>query len=456
MDELRRHAEELAGDDEPVTLLEVRRRGGNFADERRRRGLASASLVVVLVAASLGVVGLVLHRQTGHPGHSVVAPTTSGTTTVPTSAACRVPGASTPAVAPKVAGPAIRWMLVHPSCSPSGRELAAVTAVPNGVLVYGGQSADGASGAALGGTWLWTKGKWIAEVTAVHPPPLSGATMAYDPITRSVVLFGGSTNLITGYDATWIWVHGRWTREGGINPPDSGVAVAAYSGVNHGILLFEAMGRTPNQTWLWAAGHWRRLAVTTTPPASSFESMTADAATGEPLLFTGARNPLPPPYQPAQTWIWTGRSWRQVPTPAGLLETFGFDVAYDPLLSAVVLVSGETINIKRVGPTTTSWMWRDGSWRRLADQGEPLANCSGAVGELQRCSCLQQPREGPVVIRRDELLGDAPGSDRNLAGIHVGSPRPAAGHLDLEHLALRVGVHIRLAQHSSMRLDPLR
>ncbi|MGH9171148.1 MAG: hypothetical protein ACRD0Z_09795 [Acidimicrobiales bacterium] len=378
IDDLRRHAEALAGDDRPVTLPEVQRPSVDSANNLSRRAVATATLVVVLVAASLGAVGLVVRQQAHHRGRSGAAPATSVTTTLPTASACTDSTASPLDLPPKLSGAVIRWVRVHTACSPSGRELAAVAALPDGVLVYGGQSADGATGVALGGTWLWTKGHWEEEHGAVHPPPLSGATMAYDPITKSVVLYGGSTNLITGSDATWVWSNGRWSQQVGVNPPDiSSPALSAYSGVNRGIILFEAnVSGGSGQTWLWRAGDWRRLTVKSTPPVS-LARMTADPSTGEPLLFTGGLDILPPPYEPAQSWIWTGSSWHRVSTPPNLRETAFFDTAYDPLLSGILLVGGAPIETNVA--LTTAWLWRKGSWHELDEQGKPPANCNGAL-----------------------------------------------------------------------------
>jgi hypothetical protein len=64
----------------------------------------------------------------------------------------------------------------------------------------------GLTGSSSEKTWTWDGTTWAKQVRRVHPPFRTGAAMAYDAPTGTVVLFGGF-----GYPGgtilgdTWTW-----------------------------------------------------------------------------------------------------------------------------------------------------------------------------------------------------------------------------------------------------------
>ena len=88
------------------------------------------------------------------------------------------------------------WAKLHPSVSPPARYLASMAYDPQirKLVLFGGTSMTGATSGALqvfGDTWAWNGATWIRLHPSVSPPPRSGASMAYDVATKSLVLFGG-------------------------------------------------------------------------------------------------------------------------------------------------------------------------------------------------------------------------------------------------------------------------
>lgn len=66
---------------------------------------------------------------------------------------------------------------------------------------------------------------WTQLTPAFSPQPLQGASLAYDPTTQTVVLFGGSLNRLAqsggvNSNQTWTWDGVTWTQQfPPISPP---------------------------------------------------------------------------------------------------------------------------------------------------------------------------------------------------------------------------------------------
>jgi len=81
------------------------------------------------------------------------------------------------------------------------------------IVVFGGLR-NGRIAEPLGDTWILTGSQW-RSVPTTGPAPRSGHLMAYDPVRKSVVLYGGSSwdgKASTHYRDTWAWDGSRWTR----------------------------------------------------------------------------------------------------------------------------------------------------------------------------------------------------------------------------------------------------
>ncbi len=193
---------------------------------------------------------------------------------------------------------------------------------------------------------------------AFDPPPLIGASMAYDAGDGYVVLFGGRYESGAPSGQTWEYLSGRWlniTQFVGTNAPsprwDSAMAYDARDGY---VLLFGGCGGTPrngmcgntfSDTWTFTSGAWKLLIQNkapppppnipppppTTAPSPGFAgsglwgaSMTYDPSFhgGSVVIFGGADGlldyppPPPGPNTPPETltcsfytWAWWQGAW---------------------------------------------------------------------------------------------------------------------------------------------------
>ena len=92
------------------------------------------------------------------------------------------------------------------------------------MLLFGGFSDRTGSAGYLGDTWIWNGTTWRKLSPSASPPARTGASMAYDAATRTVLLFGGEGKLSRGPDGgsdgelsdTWSWSGTTWTK---LSPP---------------------------------------------------------------------------------------------------------------------------------------------------------------------------------------------------------------------------------------------
>ncbi len=164
---------------------------------------------------------------------------------------------------------------------------------------------------------------WVEPSLSSAPLARIGPSMAYDPATKSTLLFGGSGAFVPGpvYGDTWIWRNG-WTQlSPATSPPPRQSAGAAYDPTTKTVVLFGGWDNSKNgvalgDTWTWDGVTWTRQFPPVSPPARySRESMVYDPATQTVLLFGGYGSDTGgyggAPF--GDTWEWNGRTktWRQ-------------------------------------------------------------------------------------------------------------------------------------------------
>lgn len=75
-------------------------------------------------------------------------------------------------------------------------------------LLFGGFDST-SSDNYLGDTWTWNGNSWTQHSTPTAPNPRTSASLAYDPVSQTTYLFGG-TNGVTEFDDLWAWDGDAW------------------------------------------------------------------------------------------------------------------------------------------------------------------------------------------------------------------------------------------------------
>jgi hypothetical protein len=202
----------------------------------------------------------------------------------------------------------------------------------------------------------WSFGPHGWKALAAQPvPSVYAATLAFEPVERADMLFGGVSHGSLS-NATWLFSNQSWTLlRGAISPGARMGAMMDYDPSLGGVLLFGGYnGSLLNDTWEFAKGNWTQLSPSSSPPAREFGSMTFDAKDNYTILFGGNVGAFG-----RDTWVFHAGSWKNLTgqlraAPAG---RYGASLAYDSVDAVVLLFGG--FNGGYLGDT---WEFSAGKW----------------------------------------------------------------------------------------------
>lgn len=258
--------------------------------------------------------------------------------------------------------------------------------------------------AAVAGVAISTAQRPPAPVPPPAPPaptpvprgPVSGIgfTVADDPSTAQVVLFGGADN----YDNTWLWGGGHWLLAApAASPPGRIDAAAAYDPRTKQVLLFGGRhapftgGPLLNDTWAWNGMTWRELDQGGNGPTpGEGASMAWDDALSEMVLVTAASGAT----GGDQTWVWTGSHWLLKIHGAVAPSAFDLPMAFDPIARSLIAEGCCHEPQSLLGALDTTWRWDGERWLQLST-AEPLPGSFLALDpstdRLALCNCGPTP-----------------------------------------------------------------
>jgi hypothetical protein len=206
------------------------------------------------------------------------------------------------------------WTNLTPNLpvSPARRAMAGFVHDPQDgdAILFGGTGACN-NFTACNDTWAFNGTGWSQLHPATSPPRLWRFGIAYDRADREIVLFGG-----TAYSGpalphdTWTFAGGTWIDATRPSAPGGRVdAPLAYDPATKSVLLYGGLvpgSGANNSTWSFHGGVWTRLHSSPTPPRLSAALMGYDAALGKVVLYGGADSRGGLSYS---TWAYSGGSW---------------------------------------------------------------------------------------------------------------------------------------------------
>ena len=313
----------------------MRQRLESEPGERGRRRLNTRSVIALLcIIAVAGAIGIVI--SLGQRPHGVLVGPIVVTTPDP--------GPITPSPVP-----------LEPQAG-AGFSIADDLATREIVLFGGvGDYAD---------TWLWDGSKWTLANSQASPAGRFGASEAYDPETRTVMLFGGRLEPGTPVHDTWAWNGTTWEDlDSGAGGPQPGEGSdMAWDPARQQMVLLTRSGviSNPAQTWLWAGTHWSQPAGAALPAGASYSPMWFDPATGALLAVGCCVGPPPPTGAANTTWRWSGATWTLLPTPVHA-PIDGSTMALDPSIGHLVLCACDVTGV----PEPELSVWDGSDWSPL-------------------------------------------------------------------------------------------
>lgn len=303
------------------------------------------------------------------------------------------------------------WIQLFPNRSPQKRNDAAMAYDPvnrNTVLFGGEQGKPGTGGAVFGDTWIWNGANWSMQHPLLSPSPRWGAMMTYDAAHNRIVLYGGrpdsSTGPSIGLSETWLWdfPNKTWSLASTVGPPRYEGSMI-YDPQSRKVILFGGAPGPRNDTWAWDGVSWTKLNVTPSPSPRVSAGIAYDATANRVVLFGGGTVVNPPGEQGnsvSDTWEWDGTNWTPQ-TPSRIPPALATPaMAYDP-------VALQTIMLESSGSANTAmqtWAWDGSTWF-------PRTPVSMPLGRDRQSMAYDQARKEIVLFGGLNLAANAPYDD---------------------------------------------
>jgi hypothetical protein len=271
----------------------------------------------------------------------------------------------------------LTWQLLAPKDLPTARLGQALAPFGHAglAILYGGSwDANFAAG-----TWLWNGSDWTLLNPAHNPGLLAGHAMAYDDATGKIVLFGGTNGTTFAFsNQTWTFDGNNWQQmQPKVSPPARYGHALAYDAITKQIVLFGGYGNNGdlNDTWTWDGSNWTEVVSPVSPLARSGHAMAFDAKHGEIVLFGGSHSEGVPTWY-SDTWLWDAKGWHQAFTADPPAARAGHVLAYHTARQSVFMIGGA--GGKDVTATTwnydfdrETWMWNGAAWVQEFPQNQP-------------------------------------------------------------------------------------
>ncbi|MCU1301893.1 MAG: hypothetical protein JWQ87_2177 [Candidatus Sulfotelmatobacter sp.] len=284
----------------------------------------------------------------------------------------------TPTIASGASG--LNWTQLSPASSPPARSYPSMAFDPisRQVVLFGGYN-----GSYLNDTWTFDGATWTQVKTSIAPPVRTNASMAFDRVTLKLVLFGGYNGHVDLGD-TWLWdgAKSTWTQVIASKSPKAVTGPMLFTDPLNG-RVDDFGGFDGNfyqlKTYQWTGTTWRELNPAGSAYARSIAVCATDAATKATVMFGGLAD-----VNPNNTWTWNGTTWTQQNPSLQPSDRYGSPGVYDPRLKRVIVFGGG----QGGGDINDTWAWNGSQWAQQFPSTSPPARegygmaFDGAIGHI--------------------------------------------------------------------------
>jgi len=269
-------------------------------------------------------------------------------------------------LAPVATAQVVTWNQRTPATSlpPLDAPASTYDPVSGTMLVFGGY--DGFQQVA--DTWAFDGSTWTKLSPSTSPPARAAGTMAYDSVTKTVLLFGG----FDGHNYlgdTWIFdgSTSNWTQASPtVVPPGVTGAMAFTDPKNGHVSVFGGFDGSNyyDSTYRWTGTDWRRLRPAHSAWGRAAGLVGFDPVLNQVVLFGGIGH-----LNPDNTWTWDGSDWTEMSPATQPPLRFSSAAAFEPHVGAVIVFGGSD----GAGPLNDTWKWTGSDWVALSPIASPPA-----------------------------------------------------------------------------------
>lgn len=263
------------------------------------------------------------------------------------------------------------------------------------IVLFGGRYGSGQYDN-LNDTWIYQKvgceAVWtnVSSQSTYTPSERRSFSMAYDANRGVVVMFGGEVGNSDTKKDIWEWNYSsrQWvdvTPTSGPGPRSLGGQMMVYDDSLGEVIMFGGYSKEiygwNNDMWRWDGTRWELVTQNSTRPAArSSQGMVYDTSRQEILLFGGAVNGYPN----NETWVWTWDNYDNATQRASgswVQKTSGPSARWSPVM-VYDEVKKETIFFGGWNTSTVfsdTWKWNGSAWQQLSPQASPGARVGAAA-----------------------------------------------------------------------------
>jgi hypothetical protein len=260
-----------------------------------------------------------------------------------------------PHTSKQTAAPVVQGPTPIPTPAPIARGYTVADDPATGqVVVYGGNSGTG------GDTWIW-KGTWVLASPATQPPALFAATAAYDPDLHMLMLAGGQPFDSPDNNGTWEWDGTTWRiLDADISQPPVGGGTMAWDQALQQMVLVtgvSASNSTSSQTWIWSGNAWVPKGGSASFQASGLVLGFDDSLNALIAVSCCVANQETNNTGVTQTWRWDGSAWHLFGTTLIPSLPAFVGVGWDSITHSM-LMSGQLASASSTGQLRSAPTWR--------------------------------------------------------------------------------------------------
>ncbi len=244
--------------------------------------------------------------------------------------------------------------------------------ISRGIVLFGGTSGDTRDPEPRS-LWSWDGARWRC-LSSDGPPGRDAPELAFDSARNKLILYGGRTRVADRQfrvlTDTWEWDGSRWTLIDSIGPrPRRLHQVLAYDPSRRAVLLHGGLntddgGRPLSDTWRWTGLRWEEISTSAPPNNAENHDALMSMGDGVILLFQvkdTARCPPSERWQRAQARLFELRG--------GAWTVLASDGPCISGLPAVALTQNGIVVVNGSAPgspwPSEVWQWRDKTWKRV-------------------------------------------------------------------------------------------